>query len=96
METLMLGCSFSKPAIAAFDAVPSDPRPAVAHTIVCLALAGTCEPPAVVAVPLVLPQAASPITAAAPAVMAASAVLFFGHIFKCGHLLFVVNNLVRE
>ena len=37
----MLECSFSKALIAASVAVPSPPRPCVANTMVCLALAAT-------------------------------------------------------
>src|SRR6266702_8878882 len=40
--TLMFGYCFSKPAIAAFVACPSAPRPWVANTIVCCAFAEVC------------------------------------------------------
>src|SRR5215469_6260457 len=57
--TLMFECSFSNAFTAVAVAVPSEPRPWVANTIVCLALAGTCLP----AAPELelLPQAASAI-----------------------------------
>src|SRR6266581_2635383 len=41
----MFGCSFSNAFTAAVVAVPSAPRPCVANTMVCVALAGTCLPP---------------------------------------------------
>src|SRR5215469_100709 len=42
--TVMLGCSFSNAFTAVVVAVPSEPRPCVANTIVCLALADTWLP----------------------------------------------------
>src|SRR5215467_8758098 len=59
----MFECSFSKPAIAALVAWPSVPRPAVAKTMVCLALAGTWLD-ALELLLLLQPPAASPIAAA--------------------------------
>src|SRR5262249_62346153 len=56
-DTVMFGCSFSNAFTAACVAVPSEPRPWVAKTMVCLALAATWLLAAGV-LPL-LPQAAA-------------------------------------
>src|SRR5262245_33589242 len=61
--TVIFGCSFSKAFTAAWVAVPSAPKPWVANSMVCLALAGTCLPAELE--PLLLQPAA----ASAPAVV---------------------------
>src|SRR6266566_1852632 len=66
MLTWIFGCSFSNAFTAAMVAVPSAPRPWVANTMVCFALAGTCLPaePPLLLQPTAASDAAVPIATA--------------------------------
>src|SRR5258708_39146413 len=72
MLTWMFGCSFSNAFTAAAVAVPSAPRPCVANTMVCVALADTCLP----AEPPLLLQPAAPSVTAVKTATARTAALF--------------------
>src|SRR5437016_3567978 len=75
----MFGCSFSNAFTAACVAVPSAPRPWVANTMVCVALAATCLPAELG--PLLQPAAAS--VAAVPTATTIIAARFLRSIDLC-------------
>src|SRR6266487_1388838 len=72
----MFGCSFSNAFTAACVAVPSAPKPWVANTVVCVALAATCLPAELG--PLLQPAAAS--VATVPTATAITAARFLRRI----------------